>query len=64
MKEAKTALKPVALDPKNMDRGDDGDLYHLPTLRLLLAAGRLSHDSAGYRLLMQHAASSQPRLIA
>ncbi|AFD24102.1 hypothetical protein [Deinococcus gobiensis] len=48
-------------------RGDDGELYHLPTLRRLHALGHLRPGSAAYVLLMQVLADAAParaRLIA
>ena len=39
-------------------RGDDGELYHLPTLRLLWQRGQLAADSVGYRVLL----SAHPEL--
>ncbi|BDP40881.1 hypothetical protein DAETH_08500 [Deinococcus aetherius] len=64
MDESKKGLKLAAFDPNDMERGEDGELYHLPTLRALHAAGRLSHESAGYLILMQRAALHSTRLIA
>ncbi|MFK7604139.1 hypothetical protein ACI3L1_18225 [Deinococcus sp. SM5_A1] len=64
MKEHRAPLNFVAVEPKGMAWGDDGELYHLPTLWRLLCAGRLHHDSAGYRLLKLHSVPTQTRLIA
>lgn len=41
-------------------RGDDGEYYHLPTLRALYRLGRLSPDSAGYALLMRVMLAATP----
>ncbi|MFC4427696.1 hypothetical protein [Deinococcus navajonensis] len=56
-------MKPTPFNAADLVRGDDGELYHLPTLRALNAAGRLAPDSAGYLLLMERA-SYQSRLTA
>ena len=61
--EAKKSLELVPLSLDDMIRGEDGELYHLPTLRALHAAGRLSRESAGYVLLMQRVLQTM-RLIA
>lgn len=58
------SLKTTSFNPADLVRDEDGDLYHLPTLRALHAAGRLAQGSAGFLLLMQHAALARPRLIA
>lgn len=63
MNEAKKALKAAPFNLDDMVRGEDGELYHLPTLRALHSAGRLSRESAGYLLLMQRVLQSA-RLIA
>jgi hypothetical protein len=63
MNEAKKALQSAPFNLEDMVRGEDGELYHLPTLRVLHAAGRLSRESAGYLLLMQRVLQSV-RLIA
>ncbi|WP_102128351.1 hypothetical protein [Deinococcus planocerae] len=64
MDESKRGLKLAAFDQTDMARGEDGELYHLPTLRTLHAAGRLSRESAGYLLLMHRTALQSVRLIA
>ena len=58
------SLKATSFNPADLVRDENGELYHLPTLRALHASGRLSLESAGYLLLMQHAALGRPRLIA
>ncbi|MFC4638957.1 hypothetical protein [Deinococcus hohokamensis] len=63
MDETKKALKPTPFNAADLIRGEDGELYHLPTLRALNAAGRLSPDSAGYLLLMERSSYSS-RLTA
>lgn len=63
MNEANKALKSAPFHLDDMARGEDGELYHLPTLRVLHAAGRLSRDSAGYILLMRQVLQTV-RLIA
>ncbi|UBV44340.1 hypothetical protein LAJ19_14325 (plasmid) [Deinococcus taeanensis] len=44
-------LTRTSFSTSDLVRGEDGELYHLPTLRALHATGRLSFDSAGYQLL-------------
>ncbi|AHX26487.1 hypothetical protein DEDE109153_09855 [Deinococcus deserti] len=64
MDESGKSLKATSFDPADLIRDENGELYHLPTLRALYAAGRLAQGSAGFVLLMQHAALHRPRLIA
>ncbi|WP_216328879.1 hypothetical protein [Deinococcus aestuarii] len=64
MDEPGRGLKLAAFDPNDMERGEDGELYHLPTLRALHAAGRLARGSAGSLLLMERTAPQGIRLIA
>ena len=64
MDETTTCLKCTPFDPADLERGEDGELYHLPTLRALHAAGRLPRESAGYLLLMRRGAHPGVRLIA
>lgn len=47
-------------------QGEDGGLYHLPTLRALYRRGRLSPDSPAYCALLQVLAAcpQRARLIA
>lgn len=58
-----TRLKRTPFDLADLERGEDGELYHLPTLRALHAAGHLHRESAGYRLLLR-AAPPGVRMIA
>ncbi|MEF2278695.1 hypothetical protein V3W47_10315 [Deinococcus sp. YIM 134068] len=58
------ALKVVPYDSADIVRGEDGELYHLPTLRALNAVGRLPRESVGFGLLMRQRAFSAPRLTA
>lgn len=37
--------------PSDIQQADDGNYYHLPTLRALHRAGRLAVDTPGWRLL-------------
>jgi len=57
------ALKSAPFNLDDMVRGEDGELYHLPTLRALNTAGRLPRESTGYILLMQRGLQAA-RLIA
>lgn len=61
MDETKKGLKSTPFNAADLVRGDDGELYHLPTLRALSAAGRLSPDSVGSLLLLERA--SCPRRL-
>lgn len=54
----------VSMKPGELIRGDDGETYHLPTLRALFAAGRLPVDSAGYRALVASGTQDRGRLLA
>ena len=63
MNETKKVLESAPFITGDMVRGEDGELYHLPTLRTLHAAGRLSFGSVGYMLLMQRSLQ-MARLIA
>lgn len=58
------SLKATSFNPADLIRDENGELYHLPTLRALYAAGRLAQGSAGFILLMHHAALNRPHLIA
>lgn len=64
MDDPKTALKTTPFSTSDMARGEDGELYHLPTLRALYAAGRLPFGSAGYAVLVSQGDRSVKRLIA
>ncbi|MBZ9751095.1 hypothetical protein K7W42_09495 [Deinococcus sp. HMF7604] len=64
MDESGKSLKAVAFTSQDLIQDGEGNWYHLPTLRALHTAGRLASGSAGYLLLMQHAALNRPRLIA
>ncbi|MFB9991092.1 hypothetical protein ACFFLM_03720 [Deinococcus oregonensis] len=46
-------LKSTPFNTNDLIRGDDGEMYHLPTLRALKTAGRLLPDSVGYLLLLR-----------
>ena len=48
-----SALSRLAFEPRDAVRGEDGELYHLPTLRALHRLGRLAPDSPGMAVLMQ-----------
>lgn len=50
------ALTRKSFETSDLKRGQDGEWYHLPTLRALHALGRLPVTSAGYILLMELAA--------
>ncbi|GAA5504196.1 hypothetical protein Dxin01_03965 [Deinococcus xinjiangensis] len=50
-----------AFETRDAVRGDDGELYHLPTLRALHRLGRLSQDSPAFAVLMQALSSELPR---
>ncbi|MDB5045585.1 MAG: hypothetical protein JWQ08_1635 [Deinococcus sp.] len=63
MDEKTKGLKSTPFEANDLVRGDDGELYHLPTLRALNAAGRLSPDSTGYLLLLERV-SHRVRLTA
>lgn len=54
------ALTRTAFDPADLIRGEDGDLYHLPTLRALHARGQLGLHTEGYLLLQAHDAQRHP----
>ena len=42
----------TAFDTRDAIQGEDGEWYHLPTLRALHRLGRLSTESPAYMLLM------------
>ncbi|WP_249395790.1 hypothetical protein [Deinococcus sp. QL22] len=63
MDDQTAGLKSIPFDVNDLIRGDDGEFYHLPTLRALNAAGRLSPDSIGYLLLLERSCE-RTRLIA
>lgn len=44
-------MKKVAFQTQDVVQGDDGELYHLPTLRALYRSGRLPFDSPAYCLV-------------
>lgn len=62
MDQKTKGLKSTPFHPEELARGEDGELYHLPTLRALYAAGRLVPNSIGFRLL--HRLGERSRLIA
>ncbi|SMB90068.1 hypothetical protein [Deinococcus hopiensis] len=64
MEDTKTALKATPFSSTDVARGEDGELYHLPTLRALFAAGRLSPGSEGHLVLLQHGGLQTGRMIA
>lgn len=57
------SLTVVPYDFADIVRGEDGELYHLPTLRALNAAGLLPRASVGFGVLMRQRAYAV-RLIA
>ena len=64
MDDTKTTLKTTPFNTADMARGEDGELYHLPTLRALFAAGRLSPGSVGHLVLLEHGSLQRSRMIA
>jgi len=64
MSEVKKGVTRIPFHPGDMVRGEDGELYHLPTLRALFAAGRLSPGSVGYLLLVEQGLLHTRRMIA
>ena len=45
-------LDRTAFDTRDAIQGEDGEWYHLPTLRALHRLGRLPIDSPAYMMLM------------
>ncbi|MBZ9715096.1 hypothetical protein [Deinococcus multiflagellatus] len=64
MDDIGTSLQAVSFTRRDLIQDEQGNWFHLPTLRALHAAGRLAADSAGFLLLMQHAALNRPRMIS
>lgn len=64
MDDTKTPLKVSPFSTGDMARGEDGELYHLPTLRALFAAGRLPPGSVGHLVLLEHGGLQRHRMIA
>lgn len=62
MDHSTESLKSTPFRPDDLVRGDDGELYHLPTLRALHASGRLLPESTGFWLLLR--LSERNRLTA
>ncbi|KQR04731.1 hypothetical protein [Deinococcus sp. Leaf326] len=60
-------LNCTSFSPADTARGEDGELYHLPTLRRLHALGRLTPGTPAHLLLLEALAGAAPvraRLIA
>lgn len=55
--------KRVGFQLSDFVRGDDGELYHLPTLRNLMKTGKLPTDSPAYRIICQNEVSYK-RILA
>lgn len=64
MSEAKQGMTRLPFNSGDVVRGEDGELYHLPTLRALFAAGRLLPGSVGYLVLLEHGSFQRSRMIA
>lgn len=47
-----TPLTAAAFNVRDAIQGEDGEWYHLPTLRALHRLGRLALDSPAYMVLM------------
>ncbi|WP_235692868.1 hypothetical protein [Deinococcus aquaedulcis] len=54
----------VSFTRQDLIQDEQGNWFHLPTLRALYATGRLACGSAGHVLLLQYEALNRPRMIS
>ncbi|RJF72440.1 hypothetical protein D3875_13655 [Deinococcus cavernae] len=56
-------LDRTTFDPRDAIQGEDGEWYHLPTLKALHRLGRLSTDSPAYMILLHVLQLEAPRHV-